>query len=216
MNPTFSPSILSFNHADLAAPVRELVRLAADWIHCDIMDGQFVPPITFGADMVRHLAESKTTPFEAHLMTMTPDRHFSDFIQAGCKRIIFHSEATAHSYRLAQMLHHEGVQAGIAINPGSPVGRVEPLLDVVDLVLVMTVNPGWGGQEFIPECLDKVRRVRQLRPDIDIEVDGGINTETIRLARDAGANVFVTGSFLAEAKTIADGMAELRRACESK
>jgi len=216
VNPTFAPSILSFDHASLAGPVSELMRVGADWIHCDIMDGQFVPPITFGAETVRHLAKGATKPFEAHLMTATPERHFEAFISAGCKRIIFHAEATSHAYRHSQTLRHAGVQAGIAINPGTPVEMVEPLLDVVDLVLVMTVNPGWGGQEFIAECLSKVRRVRELRPMIEIEVDGGIDDHTIREARNAGANVFVTGSYLAEAPTLAEGLAKLRRACESK
>lgn len=216
MKAVFSPSILSFNHAHLKGPVQELMRAGAAWIHCDIMDGQFVPPITFGADMVRHIHEFGDTPLEAHLMTLTPENHFAAFIKAGCKRVIFQAEATVHAHRLVQTLHDQGIEAGMAINPGTPVEAVLPMLDFLDLVLVMTVNPGWGGQKFIGECLEKVRKIRSLRPELDIEVDGGIDTETIRLAWAAGANVFVTGSFLAEAESPSKGLEQLRQACATK
>ena len=209
----FSPSILSFDHSALGPPVKELMGAGADWIHCDIMDGQFVPPITFGAGLVHALGKIGSTPREAHLMTVTPERHFEDFIRAGCKRIIFHAEATAHAHRLIQMLHGQGVEAGVAINPGTPTSAVEAIIDDADLILVMTVNPGWGGQEFIASCLDKVREVRAMRADVNIEVDGGVDTHTIVCARDAGANVFVAGNFLAKASSPSAGLAELRKAC---
>lgn len=212
----FSPSFLSFDHAELAGPVRELISAGADWIHCDIMDGQFVPPITVGAEMVKSLRDGVSTPFEAHLMTLTPERHFDAFIGAGCRRIIFHAEATAHAHRLVQSLHDRGVEAGIAINPATHENAVEPLVGFADLILVMTVNPGWGGQKFIASCLDKVRKIRSWDPNQQIEVDGGIDTVTIKCARDAGANVFVTGSFLAEASSPAKGLAELKQACGLK
>lgn len=206
-----APSILSCSYRDMADSIQQMIDGGAEWIHYDVMDGQFVPPITFGAQLVKDMP--KGTGLEAHLMTLTPERHFEAFIEAGCKRIIFHAEATMHAHRLVQDLHSRGVQAGLAINPGTPIEAAIPLLSDLDLVLVMTVNPGWGGQEFIEECLEKVRRVRELAPDLDIEVDGGIDPSTIGRAWGAGANVFVAGSFIARSSSIPGAMRELRSAC---
>ena len=189
-----APSILSCDPSQFRPAVQEMMEAGVEWIHFDVMDGQFVPPITFGADLVKSLRNLGDTPFEAHLMTLTPDRHFEAFAEAGCRRIIFHAEATAHAHRLAQSLRSQGVEAGVAINPGTPVSVLEPVLDVIDLALVMTVNPGWGGQAFISSTLDKLRWLRSRRPDLAIEVDGGISMETIERAADAGADVFVAGT----------------------
>jgi ribulose-phosphate 3-epimerase len=146
-------------------------------------------------------------------MTLTPERHFEAFVQAGCQRIIFHAEATSHAHRLVQTLHGMGVKAGIAINPGTPAVEVEPRLDFVDEVLVMTVNPGGGGQKFIEAALEKVKWIRQRAPNIDIEVDGGIDDHTLTIAKEAGANLFVVGSHLTTGTSIESTFRRLRALC---
>ncbi|AIE85785.1 ribulose-phosphate 3-epimerase [Fimbriimonas ginsengisoli] len=200
MKHSLAPSILSFDLTNLHESVRTFLAAGAGIVHLDVMDGQFVPPITFGDSYVRALRSIVPQAFfEAHLMTLSPERHFEAFAEAGCGRILFHAEAGVHSYRHCQTLQSMGVEAGIAINPGTPVESVVELLDVVSLVLVMTVNPGWGGQSFISSALEKVRRIRELRPELNIEVDGGIDPKTLPIAQAAGANVFVVGSYLAKA-----------------
>lgn len=209
-----APSVLGLNHADMRRSVAEIIEAGAQVLHFDVMDGQFVPPITFGDALVRSLRDLSPTPlFEAHLMTETPDRHFESFRAAGCGRIIFHAEATAHAHRLAQQLRSMGVQAGIAINPGTPEEVVREVLEMVDLVLVMTVNPGWGGQSFIESALAKVRQIRQWSPRVDIEVDGGIDPETLPRARAAGANVFVVGNYLTRQADLRAATQELLARC---
>jgi ribulose-phosphate 3-epimerase len=208
-----APSILSFDHSDLKAPVKTLFAAGAQIIHLDVMDGQFVPPITIGDGVAKGLMSVGDLFIEAHLMTLTPDRHFDAFVAAGCKRIIFHAEATAHAYRLAQSLKSRGIQAGIAINPGTPIDCVIPVLSILDLVLVMTVNPGWGGQEFIPACLDKVAAIRALNHEVNIEVDGGIDDSTLPMAKAAGANLFVVGSHLANGGDIDSNYRRLAALC---
>ena len=207
-----APSVLSFDMSRLAESLPKLAALGPDVIHFDVMDGQFVPPITFGDAFVKSCRSLVETPFEAHLMTLTPERHFEAFAKAGCSRIIFHAEATAHSHRLVQSLHDLGLEAGVAINPGSPVELLDPIGEDLDLALVMTVNPGWGGQKFISETLGKVSRLRAAFPKLTIEVDGGIDPETIGTAAKAGANLFVVGSFLAKAKDLNAAHAELEAA----
>ena len=216
MKPLIAPSILSCDPSQFRPAVKQMLDAGCDWLHFDVMDGQFVPPITFGAELVRSLRGLAPTPFEAHLMTRTPEAHVNAFIEAGCSRVTFHAEATDHAHRLCQELHENDVQAGVAINPATPVEAILPLVGTMDLALVMTVNPGWGGQRLIEQSLSKVRRLRETAPALDIQVDGGIDPTTIGRAWEAGANVFVVGSYLMRAPSIAQGIEELRAACSSK
>ena len=201
-----APSILSFDLTTLSSEVPRLITAGAHIVHLDVMDGQFVPPITFGDVLAANIRNHTNAPMEAHLMTLTPERHFDAFIKAGCKRIIFHIEATTHAHRLVQYLKSKGIEAGVAINPGTPVSAIEAILQDIDLALVMTVNPGWGGQTFISSTLDKIRTIRGRYPDLDIQVDGGVDPKTLPQIIAAGANVFVVGSYLLRAPSLEEGV----------
>lgn len=201
-----APSVLSFDLTSLSSSVPRLIAAGAGIVHLDVMDGQFVPPITFGAALASSLRKHTDAPMEAHLMVMDPERQFDAFQEAGCKRIVFHYEATKHAHRLVQDLKSRGLDAGIAINPGTPSEVLDSVIGDLDMVLVMTVNPGWGGQKFIASTLEKIARVRALRPDMDIQVDGGIDPSTIGQVIEAGANSFVVGSYLLKPPTLEEGV----------
>jgi ribulose-phosphate 3-epimerase len=193
-----APSILSADFAAVERGIRKIEESAGDWVHLDVMDGSFVPQITFGAKMVADLRPLTRLPFDVHLMVNHPETHVEAFAQAGAERVTVHCEASVHLHRLLQHMASLGLRPGVSIVPSTPVVQVEEVLPFLDLVLVMTVNPGFGGQELIPQTLEKVRALRRIRAgrglSFLIEVDGGINEHTASTAVSAGADVLVTGS----------------------
>ena len=195
-----APSILSADYANFESELKKLEAAVAEYAHIDIMDGHFVPNISFGAGVVASMRPHSRLVFDCHLMVSNPEHHIKDFARAGADIISIHAEATPHIHGALQKIRAAGVKASVVINPGTPVEAVKNVLNLVDQVLVMTVNPGFGGQAFLPETMDKVRELVVLREvnqlDFDIEVDGGIDDETIRIAKEAGANVFVAGSYV--------------------
>jgi ribulose-phosphate 3-epimerase len=198
MGTIVAPSVLSANFSDFAGAVREIDVSLAPWVHLDVMDGHFVPNLTFGPKLVEDLRPLTGAFFDVHLMTLNPESLIPRFAKAGADQISFHIEAAVHAFRLLEAIKELGKKAGISIVPSTPVSAIVELLPLVDYVLVMTVNPGFGGQTLIPRCLDKVRRLAALREEggyaYRIAVDGGVNRETAAPIRDAGTDVMVAGS----------------------
>lgn len=191
-----TPSILSCNLARLQDEV-QTIESAADWLQIDVMDGHFVPNLSFGAPVIQHLKTS--LPLDVHLMVENPLDRMRDFLPLGVKNITFHAEAVkagAKRTDIVQEIHAAGVQAGIAIKPGTPLSAIEDVLSVIDLVLVMSIEPGFAGQKFMPEVLPKIKDLATHYPDLMIQVDGGIDAETAKLCREAGANNLVSASYI--------------------
>jgi ribulose-phosphate 3-epimerase len=214
------PSVLAADFARLGEQAREAEAAGVEGLQIDVMDGRFVPNITFGPGVVRALRPLVSVTLDVHLMIVDPERYLEDFADAGADRLMVHQEACRHPHRVLQSIRELGVEAAVAINPGTPLSVLEELLDLTDLIQVMTVNPGFGGQPFIPSQVEKIRHLKQMLDeqsrDIPIAVDGGIDTTTAPLVVAAGATVLVAGSSIYNARTsVADNVAALRASVKS-
>ena len=214
-----APSVLAAGFGRLGEQVAEATRAGADYIHIDVMDGHFVPNITMGAVVVEGIRAYTHLPLNVHLMIEEPDRFIADFVKAGADHIIVHSESTMHLHRLIHQVKSEGLQVGVAVNPATPIGAIEDVLSYVDIALVSTVNPGFAGQELIPEALGKAARLKKLLADegyrAEVQVDGGINKSTAPAAVRAGATILVAGSAVFnKSETVEAAMKGLRDSIE--
>lgn len=217
MNPLIAPSILSADFARLGEEVQRVEEAGADWIHVDVMDGHFVPNITIGAPVVKALRSVTKLPLDVHLMISDPDKYLSDFAEAGADYITVHQEACTHLQRTLSHIRSLGKKAGVALNPATPEETLRYVLNDIDLVLVMSVNPGFGGQKFLPVVSDKIANLRKMfaeagrsNKDVHISVDGGINVETGRQVVEKGASALVAGNYIYKAPDIKKAVKDLK------
>lgn len=209
-----SPSILAADFSDLKSEIKKIEAAGADMVHIDVMDGLFVPNISFGLPVIKAIRHCTNLLFDVHLMIKSPERYINDFKAAGADIITVHAEATDHLHRTLQSIKASGAKAGVALNPGTDPSAIKYVLSETDMVLVMTVNPGFGGQKFIGDMTKKVAEVRAMAPGLDIEVDGGISSDNIDLVTRAGANVIVAGSAVFNAPCAKDEIENMRRRSE--
>ncbi len=209
-----SPSILAADFSDLKSEIKKIEAAGADMVHIDVMDGLFVPNISFGLPVIKAIRRCTNLLFDVHLMIKSPERYINDFKEAGADIITVHAEATDHLHRTLQSIKASGAKAGVALNPGTDPSAIKYVLSETDMVLVMTVNPGFGGQKFIGEMTKKVAEVRAMAPGLDIEVDGGISSDNIDRVTRAGANVIVAGSAVFNAPCAKDEIENMRRRSE--
>ncbi len=212
--PLLAPSLLSADFSKLAEEVHSVEKAGADWLHLDVMDGHFVPNMTIGPLVAAALKPVTKLPLDCHLMVSRPEQWVEDFAKAGAHVITVHVEATAHLDRLLHQIREAGCKAGVALNPATPLSSIEEVLDLVDLVLIMSVNPGFGGQKFIDSSLDKIKRLTRMRGDRNflIEVDGGVKADNVGKLRHAGVDVFVAGSAVFSTSNHAKAVENLKAA----
>lgn len=212
-----APSVLSADFGKLAEEVAVVEAGGADWIHVDVMDGHFVPNLTYGADIISAVRRSTTLPVDVHLMVDRPEFYIAPFADAGATLFTFHPEATHHAQRQLEQVRACGMRAGLALNPGTPMSYIDEVIDDLDMVLIMTVNPGYPAQRYIPAATNKIARAREVLDNAEssarLEVDGGINLETINTAFQAGADTFVAGSAIFKADEPGRAVQILREAC---